>query len=71
MIVQTVVTGTDTAYGSGGWSLVGDSLKCSYTYLFPVIFQSATGIYNGSDTLSSGKWMDAFNTGTFQLKRVQ
>jgi len=71
MIVQSVVTGTDTAFGSGGWSLIGDSLKCSYTYLFPVISQTAAAIYNGSDTLSFGTWMDSFNTGTFRMTRIQ
>jgi len=70
MLVQGVA-GTDTVYASGSWTLTGDTLKCNYKYFVPIVNQSATAIYNSSGTLTSGMWQDIYDSGTFQMKRIE
>jgi hypothetical protein len=70
MLVQGVA-GTDTVYATGSWTLTGDSLQCNYNYFLPVVSQSATAIYNSTGTLTSGVWKDIYDSGTFQMKRIE
>lgn len=50
-------------YAYGNWSLIGDTLKCSYIYTTTLggstLHQSSTAVFSKSGTLREGVW---FNT---------
>ena len=74
MLTEGKVGSGATYYSAGTWTLVNDTLRCTYTTInFPnvTVTQSAKFYYNKANgTLSSGTWRDEQNgsnyTGKFQ-----